>query len=124
MTVGASFLDFPLLLKYRSDRVNNYRPYVIGGLSYRLDMSAKGINGNYDSEDDDRIIVKKSDLYLEVGFGVDQYLKYFKYSTELKLAIGLRNMIVNDKPLEQEEFYTYSISELRSFIVMLNFHFE
>ena len=42
MTIGSSFLDFPLLLKYRSERVNNYRPYVIGGLSYRLDMSARG----------------------------------------------------------------------------------
>ena len=124
MTLGASFLDFPLLLKYRSERVNNYRPYLIGGLSYRLDMSAKGVRGAYDGEDDDRIIVKKGDIYLEVGFGVDSYLQFFKYSTEIKLAMGLRNMMITDKPFASEEYYANSISGLRSFLVMVNFHFE
>ncbi|MCF8225194.1 MAG: PorT family protein [Bacteroidales bacterium] len=123
MTIGSSFLDFPLLLKYRSERVNNYRPYVIGGLSYRHDMSARK---DYNSEDqeDDRILVKKGNLYIELGFGVDSYLKYFKFSTEIKLAVGLRNMMVNDFPFSGQEYYANSISDLRSFLVMLNFHFE
>lgn len=121
MTIGSSFLDFPLLLKYRSERVNNYRPYVIGGLSYRLDMSAK----TQFSADDEaaRILLKKSDVYLEVGFGIDSYLQYFKYSTEIKLAMGLRNM-KNDLGLANQEQYANSINSLRSFLVMVNFHFE
>lgn len=125
MTMQSSFLDFPLLLKYRSVRVNNYRPYVIGGISYRLDMSARGGGGSIDGESDDLILLKKSDLYLEVGFGIDQYLKYFKYSTELKLAMGLRNVMVEDEYKDNsEQNYVNSISGLRSFLVMLNFHFE
>ncbi|MCF8346116.1 MAG: PorT family protein [Bacteroidales bacterium] len=124
MTVQSSFLDFPLLLKYRSVRVNNYRPYVIGGVSYRLDMSARGVRGSFDSGSDNLILLKKSDLYLEVGFGIDQYLKYFKYSTELKLAMGLRNMIVEDAFKDNDKQYVESINGLRSFLVMLNFHFE
>ena len=121
MTIGSSFLDFPLLLKYRSERVNNYRPYVIGGLSYRIDMSARS---SYDTTKDYKILTKKSDVYLEVGFGIDHYLQYFKYSTELKLAMGLRNMMVTDKPFPTQEYYANSILGLRSFLVMLNFHFE
>jgi hypothetical protein len=121
MTIGSSFLDFPLLLKYRSERVNNYRPYVIGGLSYRLDMSARG---KYNPEDTDRILIKRGDVYLEVGFGVDSYLQYFKHSTELKLAIGLRNMMITDRPFEGAPEYANSIAGLRSFLIMLNFHFE
>ncbi|MDA3821885.1 MAG: porin family protein [Bacteroidales bacterium] len=122
MTIGSSFLDFPLLLKYRSERVNNYRPYLIGGLSYRLDMSARG---KYNPEDTDRILIKKGDLYLEVGFGVDSYLQYFKHSTELKLCIGLRNMMITDNPAAGEAAkYANSIAGLRSFLIMLNFHFE
>jgi hypothetical protein len=124
MTLQSSFLDFPLLLKYRSVRVNNYRPYVIGGISYRLDMSARGARGSFDGESDNQILLKKNDLYLEVGFGIDQYLKYFKYSTELKLAMGLRNMMVEDKFRDSQKQYVESISGLRSFLVMLNFHFE
>jgi len=121
MTLGSSFLDFPVIFKYRSERVNNYRPYVIGGLSYRLDMSARG---KYNEEETDRILIKKGDIYLEVGIGVDSYLQYFKHSTELKLAIGLRNMMKTDTPYPSAPEYTNSIDHLRSFLVMLNFHFE
>jgi len=120
MTIVSSFLDFPLLLKYRSERVNNYRPYVVGGLSYRIDMSAK--KGFGDGKE--RILLKQSDFYLEMGFGVDTYLQYFKYSTEIKLAVGLRNVMVTDTPFPSEEYYANSIAGLRSFLVMLNFHFE
>lgn len=120
MTIGSSFLDFPLLLKYRSERVNNYRPYVVGGLSYRIDMSAKKGFG----DGNERILLKKSDFYLEMGFGVDNYLQYFKYSTEIKLAVGLRNVMVTDKYHPREPYYANSIAGLRSFLVMLNFHFE
>ncbi len=42
--VESSFLEFPLLLKYKGDRLNNVRPYVIGGLNYRYDLAgSKGI---------------------------------------------------------------------------------
>ncbi len=121
MTIGSSYLDFPLLLKYRSERVNNYRPYVIGGISYRLDMSAKS---SFDPEGDDMILVKNSDFYLEVGFGIDQYLQYFKYSTEIKLAMGLRNILVPESYRDDAFAYVNSIDGIRSFIIMLNFHFE
>jgi hypothetical protein len=121
MTAISSFLDFPLLLKYRSERVNNYRPYVVGGLSFRYDMSARR---EFDLDDDDRIRLKPADLYVELGFGVDNYLQFFKYSTELKLAIGLRNMLVTDDPFPGAEQYVESLSAMRSYMVMLNFHFE
>ena len=59
-----------------------------------------------------------------MGFGVDNYLQYFKYSTEIKLAVGLRNVMVTDKDHPSEPYYANSIAGLRSFLVMLNFHFE
>jgi hypothetical protein len=121
MTIGSSFLDFPVILKYRSERVNNYRPYVIGGISYRIDMSSKT---SFDPLGDDLILLKRGDFYLEAGFGVDQYLKYFKYSTEIKLAMGLRNMLVEGEYRDSDHRFVDSISKLRSFMVMLNFHFE
>ena len=126
MTMMSSYLDFPLIIKYRSERVNNYRPYVIGGLSYRYDMSARddypGDNGDQDRYN--TFLVKKGNLYLEFGVGLDNYLQYFKFAPELKVAIGLRNMMVSDNALSNKEYYANSISDLRSFLVMLNFHFE
>ncbi|MFO7668469.1 MAG: porin family protein [Bacteroidales bacterium] len=122
VALGASFLEFPLLFKYRSRRVNNYRPYLVGGGNFRYDMSAKR-RGKYDADTDEYVKFLPGDLYLEFGFGVDTYLKYFKFAPELKVAVGLLNII---DPTGRQGFmeYTESIASARSIIVMLNFHFE
>ena len=120
MLVESSFLDFPLLLKYRSERINNYRPYVIGGFSFRYDMAARK---EYDEDTNVRIRLKPADVYLELGFGVDTYLQYFKFAPEIKVAIGLRDVLVDD-PAPGAESYVESFDQLRSFLVMINFHFE
>jgi hypothetical protein len=120
--LGPAFLDFPLLFKYRSDRVNNYRPYLVGGLNFRYDMSSKK-PGVYDGDSGEYSKFKRGDLYLEFGFGVDSYLRYFKFAPEIKLAIGLMNMIDPVGRTGHPEFAN-SIAAARSYIVMLNFHFE
>ncbi|HDS07871.1 MAG TPA: PorT family protein [Bacteroides sp.] len=79
VAIGPSFLDFPLHFKYRSARVNNYRPYVVGGLNFRYDMSAKK---EYDGDSNEYVKFKPADLYVEFGFGVDTYLRYFKFAPE------------------------------------------
>ncbi|MCP4310510.1 MAG: PorT family protein [Bacteroidetes bacterium] len=122
VSLGPSFLDFPLLFKYRSDRVNNYRPYLVGGANFRYDMSAKR-RGKYDVDTDEYVKLLPGDLYFEFGFGLDTYLKYFKFAPELKLAVGLLNIIDPTGRIGFEE-YTTSVEKARSFIVMLNFHFE
>jgi len=120
--LGPAFLDFPLHFKYRSKRVNNYRPYVVGGLNFRYDMSAKK-PGIYDSDSDEYLKFKRGDLYFEFGFGIDNYLKYFKFAPEIKGAVGLMNVIDPDGRNPHPEFAN-SISYARSYIIMLNFHFE
>jgi len=121
VSVGPSFLDFPLHFKYRSDRVNNYRPYLIGGLNFRYDMSAKRA---YDGDSEEYVRLKPADFYIEFGFGVDTYLRYFKFAPEIKLAIGLRNIIVDDGGRPPHFEFVESIDRVTSYIVMLNFHFE
>ncbi len=122
-SIGAGFLEFPLLFKYRSQRVNNYRPYLVGGLNYRFDMVAKKRGDTYDADINEYVKFIPGDIYLEFGFGVDNYLKYFKFAPEIKVAMGLRNILDVTSRKGYEE-YTSSISSARSFIVMLNFHFE
>jgi hypothetical protein len=118
--IESNFLEFPLLLKYRSKRLNNVRPYLIGGLNYRYDLAARK-----ESDENDRIYVRlqPGDLYLEAGFGIDFYSQYFKFSPELKVGMGLRNLLVSDVAEAQAQ-YVNTIDNLRSFVVMINFHFE
>jgi len=120
MKLESNYLDFPLLLKYKSKRINNYRPYLVTGFSLRYDMAARK---DYDPATNEYILLKPFDYYWEFGFGVDFYLTYFKFSTELKLALGFRDVMVNEPALGFDE-YVNAIDRLSSKIVMLSFHFE
>ena len=118
-TVESNFLDFPLLLKYKSKRVNNYRPYLVGGLNMRYDMAARK---DYDG-DGPWVRLEPLDFYAEFGFGIDIFLQYFKFSPELKVSVGFRDVQVHDHGGANPQ-YTNSINKLNSYVVMLCFYFE
>ena len=120
MEVESNFLDFPLVVKYKSKRVNNYAPYIIAGGSVRYDLAARK---EYEEGSEVYVRLKPLDFYFEFGFGIDIYLQYFKFSPELKLSTGLRNVLVDD-PAAGYPQYVNSIDRLNSYIVMLSFHFE
>jgi hypothetical protein len=116
----SSFLEFPLLLKYKGDRLNNVRPYVIGGLNFRYDLAGKK---EYDDLKPIYIRIKRPDLYYEFGAGMDFYLTYFKLSVELKLSTGIRDVIVSETEPRHPE-YKNAIEKMKSQIWVLAFHFE
>jgi hypothetical protein len=116
----SSFLEFPLLLKYKGERLNNVRPYLIGGLNYRYDLAGKK---EYDEEKPIYLRVRRSDLYYEFGTGMDFYLPYFKFSVELKMSNGLRDVLVHD-PASGHPQYSNAIEKMKSQIWIVSFHFE
>lgn len=116
----SSFLEFPLLLKYKGERLNNIRPYVIGGLNFRYDLAGKK---EFDDEKPVYIRVKRPDLYYELGAGFDFYLTYFKLSIELKMSNGLGNVLVNEASPGHTEYFN-AIDRMKSQLWILSFHFE
>jgi hypothetical protein len=116
----SSFLEFPLLLKYKGFRLNNVRPYLIGGLNYRYDLAGKK---EYDEDKPIFLRLRRSDLYYEFGPGFDFYLPYFKLSVELKMSNGLRDVIVHDSATRYPK-YVNSIEKMKSQIWIIAFHFE
>ena len=120
LQIASSYLDFPLHLKYRAKRLNNYRPYLIGGVNYRFDMAARK---EYSEEDDILVRFNPSDIYIEAGFGIDFYLPFFKFAPEIKVGMGMLNLRV-DNPSNFAPQYVRSTDVLKSYVVMLNFHFE
>lgn len=115
--VESSFLEFPFIIKYKSVRIDNYRPYLIGGVNFRYDLAK-----NFNEEDGIFISLKPFDIYMETGFGIDYYLPYFKFSTELKFAMGFLHVLDN-RP-SSNPGYQNSIGRLQSRLVILSFHFE
>ena len=122
--VESSYLEFPLLVKYKSKRLNNFRPYLIGGANIRYDLAVKK---EFDAEEQ-LIMVSKPDAFLELGYGMDFYLTYFKLGVEIKYSLGLTNILLredNNGPLPPEySMYSDWIGKITSHMVILSFHFE
>ena len=116
----SSFLEFPLLLKYKGTRLNNVRPYLVGGLNFRYDLAGKKA---YDEEKPIYVRLRRADLYYEFGPGLDFYLPYFKLSVELKMSNGLRDVLVHD-PATGHPQYSNAIEKMKSQIWIVSFHFE
>ncbi|MDO9340129.1 MAG: porin family protein [Bacteroidales bacterium] len=119
LKLNPAFLEFPLLLKFKGDRLNNVRPYVIGGLNYRYDLAAKKLLDGSPPY----VLLKKQVLYYELGAGLDFYLTYFKLSVELKMSNGIGNVFVMERdPVHPQ--YSDAIDKMKSQIWILAFHFE
>ena len=115
-SIKSTFLDFPLLLKYKSRKMNNQRPYLIVGGAYRIDISKSG--------QEDLVRLKPLSSYIEAGVGWDSYLQFFRLSTELKFSFGLNNVLDTGPKDTQPQVYSSAISKLSSNIFTLSFHFE
>ena len=110
--VESTYLEFPLELKYKSKRVNNYRAYVIAGFKYGIDMVSQA---KVKAEDPDVIKLSRQDYGYEIGFGFDFYMTYFKFSPEIKMYTGMKNLIIPENtifssPIEALYSKTFTVS--------------
>ncbi|NQU52836.1 MAG: PorT family protein [Bacteroidetes bacterium] len=115
-SVKSTFLDFPLLIKYKARRINNDRPYVIFGPAYRQDISR--------TAEEDLVKLKSGGFYAEVGAGWDHYFPFFRFSVEAKFSFGLKNQLGDTPAATQRQYYAQSIKHLRSNIFTVSFLFE
>jgi hypothetical protein len=113
--IESTFIQFPLLVKFKSNRVNNYRFYVLGGAKYMIDLVSQAAVEN----DEQLVKLKKYDYGYEIGFGMDLYLPLFKFAPEIKMYQGIPNILANDNAV-----YTTSLSGLKTRIWSISFTFE
>jgi len=93
--VESTYLDFPILFKYRSARLNNFAAYFIGGIKYSVDLSSDE-DVNNDEIDEPIVKLKRNTSAVEVGIGTDFFLPYFKFAIELKMSFGLQDALIKD----------------------------
>ncbi|MFA5326676.1 MAG: porin family protein [Prolixibacteraceae bacterium] len=115
-SIKSTFLDFPLLVKYKSRKMNNQRPYLIAGAALRIDISKSG--------QEDLVRLKPFNTFLEAGVGWDSYLQFFRLSSELKFSFGLNNVLDAGPKNTQPQVYTNALSRLSTNIFTFSFHFE
>lgn len=114
-----TYISFPLDLKFSAERFNNYRPYVIAGVSPMINLSGKA---------QDYIQLKRYDTMVEIGLGCDFYMPFFKLCPEVKFCFGLKNLLDRNRPdLEDTpelSRFTESVSKVKSNMVVVTFFFE
>ena len=117
------YLDFPVLLKFRTNRIKNFAVYGIVGLRYGINMQSQiGVDNGGEAEEEQIIILKKYDFGSEIGGGVDLFLEYFKLGIELKLGSGMRN--IHYTKAGEETKFDNAIESLKSRVWTLSFTFE
>ena len=114
--IESTLIDFPVSLKYKSARYNNFRTYVMCGVKYSLDIASQS---EIDDEGQELVKLNNHDLMIEGGFGIDFYLRYFKFSPQIKISHGIINILSKDKTL-----YTQTIDNLKTNSWMISFTFE
>ncbi|WP_316793601.1 outer membrane beta-barrel protein [Pedobacter frigoris] len=97
--VQSTLVEFPLGLKIKSNRRNNFRAYILGGAKYSTDISSKKkTNNDLVTDPAEKFLNnKRSFISYETGLGFDLYFEYFKMSPELKLSYSL-NSVLKDEP--------------------------
>ncbi|MBO7280644.1 MAG: PorT family protein [Bacteroidaceae bacterium] len=116
--IKSTYVSIPIEAKIAAERFNNYRPYVIAGVSPMLDLTVKKQRP---------ILVKPFDLMLEVGLGCDFYLPFFKLNPEVKFAFSILDVLDKDrKDLLDANYlkYTQSLDKAIAKMIVFSFYFE
>ena len=117
--IPSTYVNFPLELKFKSDRYGNFRAYLMGGAQYTLDLASQAKKREQRNSDQKIVKFNQNDVYLEGGVGVDFYNEWFKLSLELKMMYGML-----DQLKREDNLYTNSIQSLKAKIFQFSVTFE
>jgi hypothetical protein len=118
--VNSTYLHFPLLLKFSSQRTGNIRPYILGGVSATLNLSS-----NAKSKDDNEqqiFRVKSWTNNYELGLGIDLFSEYFIFSPSIRGVFGLKDELIRDN--DPNSPWTSNIESIKTRAVFINFTFH
>ncbi len=118
--VKSTYIHFPLLVKFSSKRVGNIRPYLVGGFSSTLNLSSN--NQAVDDNMNNRFRMNKWTSNYELGFGIDLYLEYFKFSPSIRGVFGLNDELIRDA--DPNSPWTGTIESMKTRGVFINFTFH
>ncbi len=109
-------LALPVHLKFTSDRINNFKVFMMAGGRIEYDMAANA--GAKKAEE--LIKLKPFDYGLDAGIGFHFYFPYFVLSPELKIGWGFSNLHSRDENLK----FSNTIDKINSRIITFSLTVE
>ncbi|MDD3723308.1 MAG: porin family protein [Lutibacter sp.] len=120
--VNSTYFRIPLLLKFNANRLDNMRPYVIGGVSYDYNFSSN--QDNPDDNFDGEFRTKKNNFSYEIGIGVDLYLPYFIFSPSIRGVFAINDELVRDNASNGSSQWTDPVDYFGTRGVFIKFAFH
>lgn len=114
--VESVITSFPFQVKFNSDRIGNFRVYMLGGVKFDYDLASNAQS----RKADDLIKLKKLDYGIEAGIGFNFYFESFIFSPEIKISNGLGNIHSRDENLK----YSNVLDRIQSRMIVFSIHLE
>lgn len=118
--VKSTYIHVPLLLKIGTKRINNFKPFVVAGVSRSFNLASNESNPEDNNEGQFRMTSGTG--YYELGFGIDFYLYYFKFTPSIRGVFATSDELVRDD--DQNSPWTSEISSMKTRGIFINFTFQ
>lgn len=118
--VKSTYISVPLLLKVSTRRIGNWKPFIIGGVSYALNLGSN--EKSLDDNESGTFRMTTDNYAYELGFGIDFYTEYFKFTPSIRGVFGLNDELVKDN--DPNSPYTGNIESMKTRGIFVNFTFE
>ena len=118
--VKSTYINFPILLKYSAKRFGNWKPFLIAGGSRSLNLGSN--EASLDDNSAGTFRMKKWVYNYELGFGIDFYLEYFKFTPSIRGVFALTDELIPDR--DPNSPWTGNIESMKSRGIFINFTFE
>jgi len=118
--VQSTYIHLPLLLKISTKRVNNIKPFIVGGFSTALNLSSNEENPDDNSVGQFRS--KRGVYFYELGFGIDMYLFWFKFTPSIRGVFAFNDELIRD--FDPNSPWTSNVYSMKTRGMFINFTFQ
>ncbi len=115
--IKSTYVYLPLLLKISTKRVNNFKPFLLAGASTAINMSSN--EKSIDDNSAGKFRMTSNPSFLELGFGIDFYLPYFKFTPSIRGVFANGNELIEDN--DPNSPWTGNIDKMQTRGIFINF---
>ncbi len=115
-TIESIYTSFPVQLKFNSDRINNFRVYILGGGKFEYDLASN----SQARRAEDLVKLSKGAFGYEAGLGFHFYFPSFILSPEIKISNTFGNVHSRDANL----IYSNVIDRMQARMIVFSIHLE
>ena len=118
--VKSTYIYIPLIMRLSTKRVNNFKPFITLGIATSLNLSSNEKNPEDNSGGEFR--TTKSTQFYDIGFGIDFYLEWFKFTPSIRGIFALNDELIRD--VDPNSPWTGNINSMKTRGIFINFTFR